>query len=224
MNVRPTHEHLDSFDVALLAELRGDVLRRQKVRTRRPRRALTVVGLAATTAVAFGVSTLGSPAAAYELTSSADGDIQITIHRLDDSARLEQDLAAKGITAHVDYRPLDASDPQTVPDPSRGSGDQPTLPVPDEPGAAAESDGSTTVRKGDGASSPCFVNGAPALSARPQGDSLVITIPKKSALHGADSALEVTTRGNLKNGAAGLTVDYTVNGILCQLGTFMGGR
>lgn len=223
MNVRHTREPLDSFDVALLSELRREVARRQSSAThrRRPnRRTLALAGVAGTTAVALGVGMSGSTAAAYELRSSGNGDIKITIHRLDDAAGLEDELAANGIKAHVDYRPVSGTGPQVVEDQADDSAKAPLIVKPGDPGAGADKNGTNTVEEGNAASSPCFEKGAPALDAHPQGDSYVISIRKDSVLHRSDSALEVTTRGDVKKGAAGLTVNYTVDGALCQLGTF----
>jgi hypothetical protein len=98
---------LDSFESALLAELRRHVAEqpvRVPARPRHRRRlvAIGATGVAASVVTVFGLGgTGGSPA--YAVGTNADGDVVVTVHRLDDAAGLEQALAAKGIDADVSY-------------------------------------------------------------------------------------------------------------------------
>ena len=103
---------LDSFESALLLELRQHVAEHpspEPVRVRRPRRrlriaALGATGVAASVVAVFGLGgTGGSPA--YAVAENSAGDVIVTVHRLDDAAGLEQALLAKGIDADVSYDP-----------------------------------------------------------------------------------------------------------------------
>ncbi|WP_109507822.1 hypothetical protein [Nocardioides speluncae] len=106
-----TRAPLDSFESALLSELRDTVAERSATRSQSRRRRPILVAAAAATAVAasvgavvFGLGTGGpAPAAAYSVAAQDDGDIVVTIRRLDDAEGLERALAEHGITADVDY-------------------------------------------------------------------------------------------------------------------------
>lgn len=111
------HPQLDSFESALLTELRRHAAEQPStapVPTRRRRRlaAVSLAGLAASTAAVVGLATLGgSPA--YAVSTNGDGDVVVTVHRLDDAAGLEEALAAKGIDADVSYS-ADSNGPTSV--------------------------------------------------------------------------------------------------------------
>ncbi len=214
-------ESLDSFDLALLHALRQEVGARSRTSERRPgrRRGLAAAGVAAAAAAAFAVTSLGAPAAAFAVDQSSAGDIAVTLHRLDDADGLEQALAAKGITANVHYRPTSA-------------GEAPSAPILDEAPGALESGGSAlsgstsasaTLQGETGDSAPvtgvCGDPANPALTTQLNRDNFVITIPAGSALHRADSELEITTSGGVEDSFAGLDVSYTVDGTRCGVGS-----
>lgn len=114
---QPPDASLDSFETELLKHLRDHVSARAatplapagrtSVGAAAPRRRplIALAGTAAAAAVvALGVPLLASPAA-YALQTADNGDITVTVTRLEDSAGLEAALAAKGIKAKVDYLP-----------------------------------------------------------------------------------------------------------------------
>ena len=100
-----TDSEFDSFDRALLTELRQVAAEPAAAPVRRTRKRWAYVGtgVAAAAVTAFGLTSLGSPAA-YAVDETGDGDIVITIHELDDADGLEQALADHGIEADVDYQ------------------------------------------------------------------------------------------------------------------------
>ncbi len=100
-----THQPLDRFETALLAELREHVATRAAVPTRAPRRRrLAAVGATAVTAGAVAVTALVlRPEAAYAVDREADGDVVVTIASLDDAEGLERALEAEGVDAEVEY-------------------------------------------------------------------------------------------------------------------------
>jgi hypothetical protein len=78
--------------------------------TRRPRRGrrwAAGLAVAAATATAYVVVSPGGPAVspAYAVTQQADGDVVVTLHRLEDSAGLEAALSEQGIDALVSFDP-----------------------------------------------------------------------------------------------------------------------
>ena len=112
---------LDSFESALLTELRREVAEHPApapARRRLPRRRLMLaaagtVATAAATVVAVGL-TGGGPTAspAFAVTSSADGSVRLAVFRLDDAADLEAALGEHGIDATVRFV---ATEPGEVP-------------------------------------------------------------------------------------------------------------
>ena len=119
-----THTPLDSFESALLAELRTHVAEQparqaepRGTRGRRVRRFAVGAVAAGLAASVVGVVSLGghggaSPAYAVEL--DGDGDVVVTVHRLDDAAGLEKALRAKGVDADVSYDADGNQGPTTV--------------------------------------------------------------------------------------------------------------
>jgi len=103
---------LDTFETALLAELRREVAehpapapaRRRPLRRRLMLVAAGAVATAAATVVAVGL-TGGGPTAspAFAVTSSADGSVSLAVYRLDDRAALEAALGEHGIDATVHF-------------------------------------------------------------------------------------------------------------------------
>ena len=110
-----TRTPLDSFESALLAELRTHVAERpaRQLEPRRPRgrrvRRLAVgavaAGLAASVVGVVGLGGHGGASPAYAVELDGDGDVVVTVHRLDDAAGLEEALRAKGVDADVSYDP-----------------------------------------------------------------------------------------------------------------------
>ena len=125
-----TKATLDPFQSALLGELLGVVDERAARRTRRQRLRRRI---GATVAAAAGVGAAflaAQPGPAYAIAEQDDGDIVVTIHRLEDPQDLEQSLAEHGVRAKVDYtepRQLDvAGEPGStvsfIPTPSGAAG------------------------------------------------------------------------------------------------------
>jgi len=105
---------LDTFEAALLTELRREVSEHPAPapgRRRPPRRRLMLaaagtVATAAATVVAVGLTGGGPTAApAFAVTASADGSVSLAVYRLDDGADLEAALAEHGIDATVHFVP-----------------------------------------------------------------------------------------------------------------------
>ena len=117
MNTPPTApptapRELDHFETALLGELKEHVATqpaRTPVRERPRRRKRLAVGIAAAAAAAtaYVVVSPGGPAVspAYAVDEQADGDVVVTVHRLEDSEGLERALAEHGIEADVSFAP-----------------------------------------------------------------------------------------------------------------------
>jgi hypothetical protein len=99
-----TRTTLDSFESALLVELRAEVAERAtggRPPVRRRMVPLTAAAAVMTIAV-VGVVT-PRPDAGYALDRQADGGIVVTIHELSDADGLERALAKEGVTAEVTY-------------------------------------------------------------------------------------------------------------------------
>lgn len=102
---------LDSFQAALLRELREHVAGRAAEPVavnpaRRPRRRRWLVpAVAASALLTSGIwwSTAAGPA--FAVTRTTQGDVVVTVARLDDPAGLQGALREKGITADVQYLP-----------------------------------------------------------------------------------------------------------------------
>ena len=118
---------MNSFETALLDELRTIVTERGEQRPRHPLAGLlrrpsfiaVPVGLAGVAAAAVvGVGALSGATAAYAVTAAASGDVVVTINSLSDASGLQSALRADGIDAIVNY---DAHGSSTPPIPA-GSG------------------------------------------------------------------------------------------------------
>ncbi len=110
---------LDHFEAGLLQELRAHVATRSPEAAVEPetprshkRRWAAGFAVAAAAATAFVVASPGGPATspAYAVDEDSDGDVVVTIHRLEDSAGLEDALRDKGIDAEVSFQPSDSGD------------------------------------------------------------------------------------------------------------------
>lgn len=228
---------LDSFESALLTELRQHVVdapapEREPQRSpgRRPRRlrlaAVGATGVAASVVAVFGLgSTGGSPA--YAVAQDGDGDVIVTVHRLDDASGLEKDLAAQGIDATVRY---DADGLGTTYGVGSDGSVLPDLPPPDAPpaGTAPTEQGSDTRvewnaeatapgadaapggQPGD-AGDPCGLGSEPATLTQ-DGSDWVLRIPAGSPLQdrhvaigtGPDGSLSVFYEGDEPGSVCGM--------------------
>jgi hypothetical protein len=97
--------------------LRPDVVARFETTpaTRGRRRWVAGAVAAAAAATAYVVISPAGPAVspAYAVTQEADGDVVVTIHQLEDSQGLEEELQALGIDAHVKALPFVKALPST---------------------------------------------------------------------------------------------------------------
>ena len=113
---------LDTFEAALLAELRREVEEHPAPTPtpgRPPRRRLKVVAAAAVATVAAAVAAValtgGGPTAspAFAVTAGPNGSVRLAVYRLDDGADLEAALAEHGIDATVRF--VSTKDPEVPP-------------------------------------------------------------------------------------------------------------
>lgn len=223
-----THDHtdLDSFDRALLTELRRVAAEGAPAAARRTSRrwAYAGSGVAAAAVAAFGLSTLGSTAA-YAVDEEGDGDIVITIRELDDADGLERALAEHGIEAEVDYD-------------SEGIGGVRIESAPDRPEGTGEVGGDVVERRteahvrgeevdekyartapgGAPADHPCGAPGDLPFETE-LGDDYVITIPADSVIRESDAVLSITTSGVIDDNVAGIQVSYSIGGVDCTFGS-----
>jgi hypothetical protein len=225
-----THDNtdLDTFDRALLTELRQVAAEVAPMPARRTRKgwAYAGSGVAAAAVAAFGLSTLGSPAA-YAVDEQRDGDIVITIHELDDADGLERALAEHGIEAEVDYD-------------SEGIGGVTIEGAPDLPEGTGEVGADVIQRRAeqlpDGergtdekyshaipgelpADHPCGGLEDLPFETALGSDDYVITIPSDSVIHESDVVLKITTSGAIADKVAGIQVAYSIGDVDCAFGS-----
>lgn len=203
---------LDRFEAALLEELRAHVATRPAVegaaplatRPRRRRRWAAGLATAAAAATAYVVVSPGGPAVspAYAIAENADGDVVVTIHRLEDADGLERALREHGIDAEVSFDPT-SNDTFELQDPDVIEPDD-AAPAPGERGTLerrteAEGDGPHLDSGGsgpEGGALPDDVDpggcgtGEPATLTH-EGDDWVLRIPADSPLQ--DRPVEITT-------------------------------
>ena len=153
----------------------------------------------------FGLGgTGGSPA--YAVSTTSDGDVVVTVHRLDDAAGLEKALKAQGIDADVSYDADGNDGPTTVgigPDGEPVIGDE--LPPPSDgavEGEAAAGGGAVTESNGTPpADDPCgFEPGNPGASPADLskvGSDWVLTIPAGSPLMDRHVTIGTDVNGGL---------------------------
>lgn len=96
---------LDTFQSALLDELRTEVAARQaraaRTRGRRWSRSAAAAALVAVATGSWLAVSVSAPTPAYAVTTEADGDVVVRIHDVQDLAGLEQALAEEGVTSAV---------------------------------------------------------------------------------------------------------------------------
>jgi hypothetical protein len=219
-----TRAPLDSFESALLSELRDVVAERSAAQPRRRKPVLVAAAAAATVAasvgaIVFGLGTGGpAPASAYSVSTEDDGDIVVQIRRLDDADGLELALAEHGITAKVSYGgdtndcvqfPVnDDEGPCSVPDEELNT-------EPDLSGPPVEA---LPVDPGDAGVDPCgFGENAPSTLRRVD-DGWTLTIPADSPLHdGVD--LHIITQGGSTD--AMLSTMFTKGDVACGASEFV---
>lgn len=98
---------LDTFETALLTELRQHVAERDSPPARRSRTRLVVAGLgvaAAAVTAAVVVPGLGVTPA-YSVQEGNSGEVTVSVERFEDASGLERALEAHGIPADVTYVP-----------------------------------------------------------------------------------------------------------------------
>ncbi len=200
---------LDSFESALLLELRQHVAEHpapEPAPVRRPRRrlrlaAIGAAGIAASVVAVFGLGgTGGSPA--YAIDENSAGDVIVTVHRLDDAAGLEQALLAKGIDADVSYDPSPSDGTFSVDD----AGPDADAELPELGGQSGTDEGPSTQQGGGGAipqttpvpgskDDPCGFGDSlePPATLAQEGDDWVLTIPAGSPLLEDDRHLDIGT-------------------------------
>lgn len=208
---------LDTFERGLLAELRGHVAERAAAphppaprKTRRRWRWAAVPVAAAGAAIAVGVA-LMQPTAAYAVTES-DGEVLVTIHRLDDAEGLERALAEHGVEAEVDY----SAEPITPP---AGSGPVPDPGVPGTrtggkglvtgPDTGPDTGGDTGPDTG-GESAWTPASGGPVLVSSLSEDAFTLRLDPDTIPD--DMVLRITTSGSLDRGVSGLQVVFVPAG------------
>jgi hypothetical protein len=214
---------MNSFETALLSELRTIVTERSEQRPRHPlashlrRPGLIAVPLGvagAAAAAVVGVGALSGATAAYAVTTAASGDVVVTINSLSDASGLQSALRADGIDAIVNY---DAGGSSTPPIPagsgaveggSSASGRAPagTGPAPVISQSSHQSSGSASGSSGTGSSTS---TGDPArLEIHLSGNGPdTIMIPAADVHNGY--VLHITTSGSPASGLAALQFDWT---------------
>lgn len=229
MNTRDNTD-LDSFDRALLTELRQVAAEGAPAPARRTRRkwAYAGSGVAAAVVTAFGLSTLGSPAA-YAVDEQGDGDVVITIRELDDADGLERALAEHGIEAEVDYDSEGIGGVEIVPD---DAAELPDPPDGGDPEGGEVIKGKAEVETRYGGVEPDLAEaGEPPADDLCGGfeqmpfetdlgsDDYVITIPADSVIRESDAVLKITTSGDIADNMAGIEVAYSIGDVDCGFGT-----
>lgn len=204
MNIHPSE--LDHFETTLLRELRTHVAdrssRRRSVRRRAAGAAIAAAAAAAVVVTGVGGGVTASPA--YAVEHAPDGDVVVTINRLEDAAGLEAALATQGVDAEVSYRPTSgaAGRPPSVvisPPPTGEPQDDATYVVdvnPDDVPSYAASEGDSYPSPHPHASIRGCGSTEPA-TLRQEGDSWVLRIPSGSALLDRHIRIATDAQGSL---------------------------
>lgn len=199
---------MNTFESSLLTELREHVATRSDAvpaRNRRSKRlrwsALPVGAATAASAVAFVL--LQSPAAAYAVDKSANGDVVVTIDRLSDAAGLQNALRADGINAYVNYDAnltLTPPPPGAVTDTHSENGSQSSPTFTSEGGPGQPSHGMAVAgeaQNGCGPAGPVNVSVTPS--------SVTFTIDASDI---GDSATLYITTGGSQTGFSALQIRW----------------
>lgn len=212
---------MNSFETALLDELRTVVTQRAErrprhplaSRLRRPSFIAVPVGVAGVAAAAVvGVSALSGASAAYAVTTASSGDIVVTINALSDAAGLQSALRADGIDAIVNYDANGSSAPPlpagsgAVNGGSSAFGKAPagTAPAPVTSQSSHQSSGSAS-RSTETESS---TSGPSPVEIHLSGSGPdTITIPASDVNNGY--VLHITTSGSAASDMAALQFDWT---------------
>ena len=209
---------LDTFESALLSELRREVAEHPAAApvpgpARRPRRRLRVAAVAATGVAASVVAVFGLGSAggspAYAVDQDSDGDVTVTVHRLDDAEGLEKALADKGIDADVSYGADGSAGQFTVSDPDGADGQVPQgeggLTMPTEGGGGPETRAEPSTSGPDVINDECGPVDPPPATLTHDGGDWVLTIPAGSALHDRHVDIGTDASGALMVQYAGKT-------------------
>ena len=206
---------LDSFETALLGELREHVATRAPAAapsapSRRPgRRWAAGVAAAAAAATAYVVVSPGWPAVspAYAVDQEADGDVVVTIHRLEDATGLEAALREHGIDATVSFDPStgeaftfdsDGFSTGEPPPAEEGKGSEPRLSKRSEVSQAGPG-----VRGGTPGLPDCGLGAGDPATLTHEGDEWVLFIPAGSPLQDRPVAITTGVGGELGVGYEG---------------------
>jgi hypothetical protein len=222
-----TPSSLDRFESALLTELRAHVATRPATAGPAPeaprpaprRRWVAGLAAAAAAATAYVVVSPGGPAVspAYAVAESANGEVVVTVHRLEDAAGLEAALREHGIDAEVSFDPEDHLENHVF-----------QFPDDAPPPAPGEGAGGTTLREQDGSDGPRLESSdeeGPVSSVEPSdenpgdpggcgsdkeistltrdGDDWVLTIPADSPLQDREVQITTSADGDLAVGYPG---------------------
>jgi hypothetical protein len=215
---------LDSFESALLLELRQHVAEHpapEPVPVRRPRRRLRLAavgatGIAASVVAVFGLGGTG-PSPAYAVEQNSAGDVIVTVHRLDDAAGLEDALRDKGIDADVSYDAEGSMGQFSHTEPDGAGGQAPhgegglsTSGEGEEPGGGAgpSTSGPAAIEEACGPVEP------PPATLAQDGEDWVLTIPAGSPLH--ERHVDISTDAS---GALAVQYAATVPGSYCGVTT-----
>jgi hypothetical protein len=198
---------MNTFEDSLLVELREHIAHRAAdapARTRRARRLRwSALPVGAATATAVALVLVQSPAAAYAVDRTDDGNVVVTIDKLSDAAGLQQALRADGINAVVNYdanlAPISPSGAPTGVNSDSGTSSGPTTTTNDGAGQTANGAPGT-----DGSQSGCGQPGPVQVAAGP--NSVTFTI--SAADVGSTSKLFITTGGSQDSGFTALQIRW----------------
>lgn len=221
MNISPQRP-LDSFEAALLTELRETVSQRAAAPAKRRTRSVAAVAVAGIAALATGIgltSMGGSPAFAVE--TAADGEIIVRIHELTDAAGLEQALADQGVTAKVQYGGEAGNTINVDQDGNVTAAEEPPgrdMPEGGKMVTRLDGDGkpSTDAQHGPPDENPCGDPAALPVAVALDGADYVITIDGDSQVAKEIIAITAFSRGE----GADIVVSFApAAGSMCTLGT-----
>ena len=192
---------MNTFETSLLTERREHVATRATAQPTRSRRAKRLrwsavpAGAAAATAVALVL--VQSPAAAYAVDKTDNGNVVVTIDKLSDASGLQQALRDQGINAYVNYdanlvseAPPPGAVTRSRPDSGTESG--PNYTTNGAPGASGKSDES-----GGSSSGMLAVQtrcGSGPVQVQMTADAVTFTISRQNV--DSNSTLYITTGGS----------------------------